>query len=51
KLVRITDGEEELLSGDPFAILGDLLASRAIDPRKQSPFPGGFFGFFAYDLA
>jgi para-aminobenzoate synthetase component 1 len=51
-LFRISDGEEALLPGDPFRILADILASRRIpENTSPSPFPGGFFGYFSYDLA
>ena len=50
-LVRVRDGKEESLPGDPFAVLGDILSARRISAHRDSPFPGGFFGFFGYDLA
>jgi para-aminobenzoate synthetase component 1 len=51
-LFRITGGEETLLPGDPFRTLAAVLASRRIpEDTSPSPFPGGFFGYFSYDLA
>jgi para-aminobenzoate synthetase component 1 len=51
-LVRISEGKETLLPGDPFLTLAAILASRRL-PEETSPssFPGGFFGYFSYDLA
>lgn len=43
-------GEREL-PGDPFARLGEILRRRAVPHNPETPFPGGFFGYFAYDLA
>ena len=39
------------IAGDPFTTLASILADRSIEPQQASPFPGGFFGFFSYDLA
>lgn len=51
-LVRIADGAEHSLPGDPFQSLAAILASRQIpEEHSASPFPGGFFGYFAYDMA
>ena len=50
-LTRTVDKQSESIDGDPFAVLGRVLADRQIAPRDGSPFPGGFFGYFAYDLA
>ncbi len=50
-LVRLKDGRETLLEGDPFAVLGEILHTRQIPSVSATPFPGGFFGVFAYDLA
>ncbi len=38
------------LPGDPFSILEDILAAQH-QQASPSPFPGGFFGYFSYDLA
>jgi para-aminobenzoate synthetase component 1 len=51
-LIHQSDGREEQLNGDPFAQLAEILATRAIpDSPDLPPFPGGFFGYFSYDLA
>jgi len=51
-LVRIENGLRRAMPGDPFAVLGAILQARRIEkPPAPTPFPGGFFGFFAYDLA
>ncbi len=39
------------LAGEPLKLLGDILAQRAIEQPAETPFPGGFFGFFGYDFA
>ncbi|BCR04304.1 anthranilate synthase component I [Desulfuromonas versatilis] len=52
-LVRIgsSDGEQPL-PGDPFQVLEEILRRRRIPRRPDGPlFPGGFFGYLAYDLA
>ncbi|MBE0597441.1 MAG: anthranilate synthase component I family protein, partial [Desulfuromonadales bacterium] len=50
-LARLQGGREEFLPGDPFATLGGILDGRRAAPLAATPFPAGFFGFFAYDLA
>ncbi|HEY7744837.1 MAG TPA: anthranilate synthase component I family protein [Desulfuromonadales bacterium] len=51
-LLRLDGGKETLLPGDPFQVLGGVLAARRIPrPAAAAFFPGGFFGCFAYDLA
>jgi para-aminobenzoate synthetase component 1 len=51
-LVRIENGRRQVLPGDPFAVLGAVLEARRIEKLPiPTPFPGGFFGYFAYDLA
>ncbi len=39
------------LSGSPLTILKQILQSRATPATNNTPFPGGFFGYFGYDLA
>ncbi len=50
-LTRTSNGETEQLPGDPFSILAQVLSERAVARQKTSPFPGGYFGYFSYDLA
>ncbi len=51
QLRRIEGNAETVLSGDPFRVLSDILNQRRSPSSPDSPFPGGFFGYFAYDLA
>jgi len=51
RLSVIGENGEEELPGDPFARLGDILRRRAVPHSTETPFPGGFFGYFSYDLA
>jgi para-aminobenzoate synthetase component 1 len=44
------DGATEL-PGNPLATLGQILQERAVSTSTETPFPGGFFGYFGYDLA
>ncbi|NOQ52902.1 MAG: anthranilate synthase component I family protein [Desulfuromonadaceae bacterium] len=39
------------LEGDPLTLLADILNRRSVTAASETPFPGGFFGYFAYDLA
>ena len=39
------------LSGKPLAALASILRKRAVPTSDETPFPGGFFGYFGYDLA
>ncbi len=50
-LYRHTKEGESALPGDPFSLLSDILKQRTIAPTEETPFPGGFFGYFGYDLA
>lgn len=51
-LVRIEDGLETALPGDPFDTLDAILAGRRLSSNTfQLPFAGGFFGYLGYDLA
>ena len=45
------DGQKTKLPGDPLARLAEILKQRTIQPIQETPFPGGFFGYFGYDLA
>jgi para-aminobenzoate synthetase component 1 len=51
-LMRLDQDGQSLLPGEPLAALGSILAARrASRPAEAAFFPGGFFGYFAYDLA
>ncbi|MEJ2201471.1 MAG: anthranilate synthase component I family protein [Desulfuromonadaceae bacterium] len=51
-LVRIDAQGETPLAGDPFARLEAVLEQRRVVPEGAGlSFPGGFFGYFGYDLA
>lgn len=50
-LYRCTQEGEIALSGEPFSLLSNILKQRTVPPNDATPFPGGFFGYFAYDLA
>ncbi len=39
------------LSGQPLKNLAHILHNRAVPKSPETPFPGGFFGYFGYDLA
>jgi para-aminobenzoate synthetase component 1 len=51
-LLRVDRDGATSLPGEPLATLGDILAARPTPrPAESAFFPGGFFGYFAYDLA
>lgn len=51
-LIQRTDGQTRTLPGDPFQRLDEIFAARRIARDLTTPyFPGGFFGYLAYDLA
>ena len=50
-LYRCENNQKTELSGEPFAILADILEKQAVPVANDTPFPGGFFGYFGYDLA
>ncbi|MEA3544918.1 MAG: anthranilate synthase component I family protein [Thermodesulfobacteriota bacterium] len=39
------------LPGKPLTTLAHILQQRAVHKSPATPFPGGFFGYFGYDLA
>ncbi|MBN1957963.1 MAG: anthranilate synthase component I family protein [Desulfuromonadales bacterium] len=51
RLYRQHAGQKEEIAGNPFSSLAAILAARSVVPAPETPFPGGFFGYFAYDLA
>ncbi len=44
------DGSTKL-PGKPLTTLARILQERAVPTSPETPFPGGFFGYFGYDLA
>lgn len=48
-LVCLAQGLEQQLPGPPLTTLGQILQRRSIDATPL--FPGGYFGYFGYDLA
>jgi para-aminobenzoate synthetase component 1 len=51
-LMRLDRDGQSPLPGDPLAALGSILAARRVPrPTEAVFFPGGFFGYLAYDLA
>lgn len=50
-LFRYDQDRATELPGKPLAVLDRILQERAVDTTPETPFPGGFFGYFGYDLA
>ncbi|WP_020675512.1 anthranilate synthase component I family protein [Geopsychrobacter electrodiphilus] len=50
-LLQTRGKQQRELVGDPLRLLADILSHRAVEQPTDTPFPGGFFGFFGYDLA
>ncbi|MDT8421739.1 MAG: anthranilate synthase component I family protein [Desulfuromonadales bacterium] len=50
RLFRIKGDRRQQLHGSPLQMLAGILAERSVDPTPLTPFPGGFFGYFGYDL-
>lgn len=51
ELYRCDDSGEAQLPGEPLKLLADILKQRSQPISSATPFPGGFFGYFGYDLA
>jgi len=51
RLYQLQNGIRQERIGGPLDILADILAERAVPQSDETPFPGGFFGYFGYDLA
>ncbi len=51
RLLRHTGQKGTVLAGEPLATLAAILRDRALPATAETPFPGGFFGYFSYDLA
>ena len=50
-LTRRDQSGTTILSGKPLAVLAQILQDRTVPTTEATPFPGGFFGYFGYDLA
>ncbi len=50
-LTRYSNGDSQVLPGKPLETLAEILRSRALPVQPDSPFLGGYFGYFGYDLA
>jgi para-aminobenzoate synthetase component 1 len=51
-LVRLKEGRQTVLPGDPFRTLAEIHRDRQVAPAASPlPFCGGFFGYLGYDLA
>lgn len=50
-LLRCAGRKQSVLTGEPLAILAAILRDRTLPATPDTPFPGGFFGYFSYDLA
>ncbi|WP_303720828.1 anthranilate synthase component I family protein [Malonomonas rubra] len=44
-------GQQTMLDGEPLGQLAEILQKRSVPVNDASPFPGGYFGYFGYDLA
>ncbi|NOY12423.1 MAG: anthranilate synthase component I family protein [Deltaproteobacteria bacterium] len=51
QLYRYDEAGEHCLDGNPLPLLADILKQRTVPATTATPFPGGFFGYFGYDLA
>ena len=50
-LFRCDREETTKLPGTPLTTLNHILQERTVPTSPETPFPGGFFGYFSYDLA
>ncbi len=51
QLYQCDAASAEHLPGDPLSLLASILQQRTVSVSPATPFPGGFFGYFGYDLA
>src|SRR5262245_2653931 len=45
------ENKEKTFRGNPFDVIAELLAERAVENDRDLPLPGGAVGAFGYDLA
>ena len=50
KLLHLRGTITTELEGDPLQLLAQIHKGRKIPTTSETPFPGGFFGYFGYDL-
>ncbi len=50
-LIRHDQSGTTTLPGKPLKVLAQILQKRSVPQTDETPFPGGFFGYFGYDLA
>ncbi len=50
QLTCLQGQEQAVLQGDPLQRLAQILRQRRITASDGTPFPGGFFGYFGYDI-
>ena len=51
RLFQLNNGNRLERTGRALDTLAEILTERAVPPSAETPFPGGFFGYFGYDLA
>jgi len=50
-LIRHDQSGATIVPGKPLEALAQILEKRSVHATNETPFPGGFFGYFGYDLA